>query len=162
MYLFLRLFSILSIVAFQYVCRLQCGVCLSVCRPPFCTSSGAKWFLGGEALSFEYHIQRGAHSWRRSLSSGIATLHGSLFKIQNRREFPFRDELLWWDEVLCLNRTEEKWRSRRQVAVRKEGGFVLGPAWRKITLHSVLKSSYLPSVSPLACTCLSLVSTYFP
>ena len=158
MYLFLRHFNIRTIVVSPCVWRLLCGVC----RPSFCTSSDAKSFwLGGRSvlmtISSVERIPGGA-----VLTSGILTLHGFLFKIQNTRKFSFRDELPWWDEVLCLNRREEKWRSRRQVAVRKEEVFVLETAWRKITLHSVLKSSYLPSVSPLACSCLSLVSACFP
>ena len=117
------------------------------------------FFFGGGALSFEYHIQRRAHSWR-AVSVPAHWRYTALFLRFSTAASAHCATNCCDGMKFCVWR--EKWRSRRQVAVRKEEVFVLQTAWRKITLDSVLKSSYLPSVSPLACFCLSLVSAYFP
>ena len=139
-----------------------------VCTPPFCMSSGAEsiFFWGGGA---QFWVSYPASSAFLTAQSQFRPAHShytarfltfiTAASVHCATNCCDGMKFCIWTEQ---NRTEEKWRSRRQVAVRKEEVFVLGTAWRKITLDPVLESSYLPSVSRLACLCLYLVSAYFP
>ena len=91
-------------------------------------SSGAESFFWGGGAQFWVSYPASSAFLTRSLGSGTLTLHGSLFKIQHSRECSLRDELLWWDEVLCLKRKMEITKTGR---CKKGGGLCVANSVKK-------------------------------